>query len=365
MFHVAGDPIQQGIARVASTLGDPRMRNVKEHARARAGFTLVELLVVIAIIATLIGLLLPAVQSAREAARRSSCMNKLRQVGLAAHNYTNARRKIVPHVTWPTCLSSQARLLPYMDNKTVLDLVDQTKHWRDVANKNALLTPVENFRCPSQNSTEWTDMGNLTWWTSGNKQDNLRCHYYGVLGARPGPKDPGITASGGCPGTFTSPESSYVQQACDLDGNPSGSSGGVATNGVIYPNSDLTFSDITDGTSKTLMYGECSWVIGIQKPWIVGAVSWGSDASSAYGWVNNAKNIYHPINSKVFSRNPKSEAWDPITNITNVSLGSMHPGGTNVLMADASTHFLSETIDLVSVYRPLASRGSGEVVTGY
>jgi len=122
---------------------------------------------------------------------------------------------------------------------------------------------------------------------------------------------------------------------------------------------------VTDGTSKTFMFAECSWVIGIQKPWIVGAVTWATDANGAYGWVNNAKNIYHPINSKVFTADPKSSNWAPIVNTTNVSMGSMHPGGMNALMCDASTRFVSESIDLVNVYRPLASRASSETIGDY
>jgi len=312
----------------------------RPRRRDRHGFTLVELLVVIAIIATLIGLLLPAVQSAREAARRMSCLNKIRQLGLAAHVYHDARRKVVPHVTMPTCLSSQARLLPFMENKMVIDLVNQNQHWRHASNRTAMLTQIDLFRCPSQGESEWTNFQG----SAPDAQTTLRSHYVGILGARPGPA------------------TTYYQQACDLDGNPSGSSGGVATNGAIFPRSNIDFGDITDGTSHTLMFGECSWLVGPQFPWIVGAVSWGNatDPAAGYGWVHNAKNIYHPINSTAFTSTPAEKTWQPIANVTNVSLGSPHPGGTLAVMCDGSGRFLSETIDLVNVYRPLASRGSGE-----
>jgi prepilin-type N-terminal cleavage/methylation domain-containing protein len=342
----------------------------------RRAFTLVELLVVIAIIGVLVALLLPAIQAAREAARRSDCVNRIRQIGIAVHNYADAKKKIPPHPKGLARMSSQARLLPYMENAAVHNLVNQTIHWRALQNKEALLTPVDIFRCPSQTSVEWTDMGNLSWWTSGPKQDNLRCHYVGNLGARPGPADEalisigatGCTPAGGgrgsAAGTFNYPENTYTQYACDLDLSPAGSSGGVATNGVIYPNSNIDLGDVTDGTSQTIMYGECSWVVGIQYPWIVGSVSWGADddPASGYGWVHNAKNIYHPINSKRFMADPASPDWNPVVNVTNVSLGSEHPGGTHVIMCDASAHFLAEDISLEGVYRPMASRASGEVI---
>ena len=342
-----------------------------------SGFTLVELLVVIAIIGVLVALLLPAIQAAREAARRSDCVNRIRQLAVAAHNYASAREKIPPHGKPPTNLSSQALLLPYMEYEAVRNLVDETTHWRDAPNGPAGLTPLDFLRCPSQTSVEWTDLGhNVTWPNKGAdvREDNLRCHYVGNLGARPGPADPAIAGSSGCTlssggggrgpttTTFTYPESTYYQYDCNLDLNPSGSSGGVATNGVIYPKSDIDLGDVTDGTSQTIMYGECSWVIGLQYPWIAGALSWSNDPASGYGWVFNAKNIYHPINSKRYMVDPSSPDWNPIVSNTNVSLGSEHPGGTHVMMCDASVHFLREEIDLEGVYRPLASRSSGEVI---
>lgn len=330
---------------------------------------------VIAIIGVLVALLLPAIQAAREAARRTQCVNQMRQMGIAAQNYHDANRRIMPHGNSPTQLSSQALLLPYMENQAVRNLVDETTHWRDRPNGPAGLTPLLFYRCPSQTALEWTDLShNVTWPNKGAdvRQDNLRCHYVGNLGARPGPADPGIIGSSGCPapgggrggGTFTFPMNTYYQQGCDLDSNPSGSSGGVATNGVVFPNSNIDLGDVTDGTSMTIMYGECSWDIGIQYPWIAGGLSWGNSSNSAYGWVQNAKNIYHPINSKRFMADPTSADWNPIVNLTNASLGSEHPGGTHVVMCDASVHFLSEDIDLEGAYRPMASRASEEVISG-
>jgi prepilin-type processing-associated H-X9-DG protein len=334
-------------------------------------------LVVIAIIGILVALLLPAIQAARESARRMDCISRLRQIGIAAHNYHGSKRQFPPHGNYLPHLSSQALLLPYMENQAVHDLVDQTKHWRAPENTKAYLTPVTFLRCPSQGVLEWTDMALQDGYQGGGapaEQNILRCHYMAILGARPGPADPTIKGAGGClavpsggrsggggAATFDYPENTYYQQACALDADPPGSSGGVATNGVIYPWSTVRVGDIIDGSSYTMMFGESSFTTGIQFPWIVGSVSKSNDPKSGYGWVHNAKNIYHPINSKPFMRNPDSPDWDPIVNVTNVSLGSNHPGGCNVLMADGSAHFVSEDVDLKNVYRPMASRASEEV----
>ena len=138
---------------------------------------------------------------------------------------------------------------------------------------------------------------------------------------------------------FRIPRVPTIKRHAHLDAQSRSSSGGVATNGVIFPQ-DTTLILPMSATARvmTMMYGECSFITGIQKPWIVGSTSYGD--GGYFGWVQNAKNIYHPINSKPFMRDPSSPTWDPVVNLTNVSLGSMHPGGTHVVLCDASVHFL-------------------------
>ena len=110
------------------------------RAASRTAFTLVELLVVIAIIGTLVSLLLPAVQAAREAARRSACQNNLRQLGVALHNFDNANRYFPPS-SWAVSTASdpwsgQARMLPYMEGDSLFKKVDFSKPYSDPVNKN-------------------------------------------------------------------------------------------------------------------------------------------------------------------------------------------------------------------------------------
>lgn len=337
-------------------------------ARPHHGFTLVELLVVIAIIGVLVALLLPAIQAAREAARRADCTNRMKQIGLASLNYESAKKTLPPHGDQPTALSALARIIPYMENQAIHNLVNQKAHWRDQSNWKALQTPLTQLRCPSQEPLEWTDYGNLGGgWTQPTEiMNGCRSHYMGILGARPGPEDPNLPGSGGCGTTaYTFPQTTYYQRGCDLDTNPTGSSGGAATNGLIMPQTywKIELKKVTDGTSNTMMFGECSFNQGLNKPWIIGSTSYGNDnAAASWGWIYNARNIYHPINSKPFTRDPLSSAWDPVVNATNPSLGSLHTAGINVLCADGSVRFLSENIDLDGVYRPLASRESGETI---
>src|SRR5829696_8516182 len=128
----------------------------------RAGFTLVELLVVIAIIGVLIALLLPAVQAAREAARRSQCANNLRQNGLAVQNYLSATKTVPPAVDWSKTAgaswSVQARLLPYMEQTSLRNLIDFKFNYSDITNapQHAQVTQMKipMFVCPDEELAE-------------------------------------------------------------------------------------------------------------------------------------------------------------------------------------------------------------------
>jgi prepilin-type N-terminal cleavage/methylation domain-containing protein/prepilin-type processing-associated H-X9-DG protein len=339
------------------------------------GFTLVELLVVIAIIGVLVALLLPAVQAAREASRRTDCLSRLRQITLAALNYESARKKLPPHVELPGSeglytngLGVQARLLPYMEQQSVRNLVDQTLHWREGRNAIALMTPLPFLRCPSGKPTELTSVM-VTGGGTTDEENALRSHYVGNMGARPGPDEDGAVGPGCTPpgggrgsGTWEYPEVTYIQRSCIPR---SAGSGGTALNGTIFPLSNLEIGDVSDGSSNTIMFGEMSWDVGPQAPWIVGSASKDGTSrsqqiSSAHGVVFNAKNVRWGINAENYINEDGTPNVRGIP-LTETSFGSYHPGGANVALCDGSASFLRDDTDVEAVLRPMASRASEDV----
>ena len=126
----------------------------RNHSCRQRGFTLVELLVVIAIIGILIALLLPAVQAARESARRTQCSNNLKQIGLALHVHHD-QKKSLPSSIRPGGLTTAPRiagltlLMPFLEQQNIYSAYDQTKNWSDPINVPVTSTPVSSFQCPS------------------------------------------------------------------------------------------------------------------------------------------------------------------------------------------------------------------------
>ena len=292
------------------------------------GFTLIELLVVIAIIAILVALLLPAVQQAREAARRSSCKNNLKQIGLALHNYHDTHRVFPFGLLYREGHANAANLkvpgaftmmLPFIEQGPLYDDLagdtnDFRTEWSDGATDPSAMI-IDVYMCPSD------VMDN----TNPQRQDNGKSNYVLIAGARRS-------------------DNSNHAAADNYFGE---------TDGIFYINSDTKLRDITDGTSSTFMVGERDGGDG----------SAGSPRRAAV-WIGSQRSQWH--NQQLGSTDGTNTSLLLNTAIVNGtsrwnSLGSLHQGGAHFSMADASVQFVSENID-AGLYSALGTKAGGEVV---
>lgn len=309
--------------------------------RRKSGFTLVELLVVIAIIGVLVALLLPAVQAAREAARRTSCVNRLKQATLGVINFESAKKQFPPAAAWEVSnasLSYIAVILPYMEEQSLRDLVRTDKQVYDALNKNAYEKPLESFKCPSQTAEE--HMFGRIFDASGSTivgLDDRAPHYEPVMG---GKIDDCVTTN--------TPYKVDCSQYNLLKG------GGVAINGIMFPDTPLVpckirAKNVTDGLSKTFLIGELSWDAISHRPWLVGRHS---------NYIYCGKNMINTINTvpRLTKPDPTASSGKPAT---DTSFGSKHPGGCHFSYADGSVNFFSEDTD-IALLRALASRAGND-----
>jgi prepilin-type N-terminal cleavage/methylation domain-containing protein/prepilin-type processing-associated H-X9-DG protein len=301
------------------------MARCEEDATRRtrcSGFTLVELLVVIAIIGVLIALLLPAVQAAREAARRLQCSNHLKQAGLALHCYESNFGCFPPDACDQYFHGIWVRMSPYLEQ----GLLAKEYHFNERADSDyhvALTTrmPLTVLLCPSCATTHNCYEPRKSVWTT---------HYYGNTGPI------GINPATG-----------------QLYPNETTGTYEVASEGVFTYPEGLTLQEITDGTSRTLAFAEIAWDEHLGYREYNRGRQW---AGSTSGYILlGAKNHAWPINVGIHST---SSVYVNFNN--NGAYGSQHPGGCNMSYCDGSVTFFSEEIEL-SLYLSLASRSCGEL----
>ncbi|MCY2996275.1 MAG: DUF1559 domain-containing protein [Planctomycetota bacterium] len=309
----------------------------------RTGFTLVELLVVIAIIGILVALLLPAIQAARESARRLQCNNNLKQIGVALQNYEGTYRTFPPASLGPSSSTAPtppyrhgwvAMTLPMIEQRGLQQVYSFDASWYDPPNANLIVIPLQAFSCPS------ADLGR----TATSKSP--------AFGTR--------TAAAWDYGSVN--VSSYVP-------GYSGTANAERRKGVMNDREGSTVAAILDGTSHTLMVSECAnrpqlWVMGRKRTDITADTSnypaglVGPGETTGGVWAEHQKAV--SVGGASGDGTTTIGGGPCAINCTNDwEIYAMHPGGANGLFADGSVRFLDASMP-ITVLGALCSRAGGE-----
>lgn len=347
--------------RHASTNACPRQRCLANPNAGRRGFTLVELLVVIAIIGVLVALLLPAVQAAREAARRSQCTNNLKQMALGCLNYESAQGKLPPgsKVVVPDYCAGGTGcrgiplyivIMPYLEQAAIPselqalidDATDDGWAWTKIADTPTGDIRIPGYVCPSLAVPNWEEI-------------NPRRDYYGVAGGKRENSPP--------------PDRQPIMR---------NARGWVFTNGVFQMMTELPLQRVTDGTSLTFGIGEskhpafaghgpgygvegvggpgCWWHGGANNSIFAPFVYTNEDRAtySSHSYGRCVRTTWYPVNFDIMDRMTIGDEND-------APFGSDHPGGAQFAFVDGHVTFIQEDID-VELYRDLSTFAGGEVI---
>ncbi|NLX94551.1 MAG: DUF1559 domain-containing protein [Rhodopirellula sp.] len=296
----------------------------------RFGFTLVELLVVIAIIGVLIALSLPAVQAAREAARRSQCTNNLKQIGVAFHNYLDTFRVFPPSDTsgfrsdeflgnpqTRHIHSWRSMILPFVEQQPLYDSMNFNASAFDTSNLPAAARMPAGYRCPSYSGPEYSRHNDYTRYSP-------QCAI-----------------------------ANYVAMGASDVGHIWASSSGYRPDGAVYPQSKTRPADVTDGLTQTVFATETREEE--HMVWVDGRTS--AVVASPYDEFNPPSYVLSRLGlnyTPFFDYFNPTVRWGP---------SSQHSGGALHMMGDGSVHFLSETMQ-ATVYAALATRAGGETISG-
>ncbi len=312
------------------------------NSNSRRGFTLIELLVVIAIIAVLIALLLPAVQQAREAARRTQCKNNLKQIGLALHNYHDTHL-IFPYSSSYVVPNGAAHtwfelICPYIDQAPLYAKIDFTKHSYDPVNQPLFDgRSFASISCPSNpnsSSLKVKNNTNFNYFATDKVPFPTQGLYYPLCAGSITPDQ--IPPDCGCENCYCNTES--VASHTWNDAYLRSKHPGVFNRGVTRSR----MNDISDGTSNTLLAGERN----------AEECGWGGSISPNFPIFF----IGQKINSPSRTTNYDTTDW-----WRNCGSSSYHTGGAQFLLGDGAVRFISQNIDL-RTYAALGDKADGAVV---